>query len=260
MDKKRSRRGRRKPGALRYDTYRMNNRETLCCLCRGVIKIGMVSYLFYDSMIAFLCMLPYLYVYMKKEDGRLQKQRLEILRREFKEGIQALQAALDTGYSVENAFAEACRDLKLLYPQGSYITTEFLRIVQGVRMSKTVEEMLADFGNRSGLEEIQNFAEIFRIARKSGGDLLLIIRSTVQTIRDKLEVQGEIAAMLAGKRFEQKIMNIIPFGILLYVKLTSGKMLEIMYGNALGAVIMSVCLIVYLVSMFLAERIVCVEV
>lgn len=205
-------------------------------------------------------MIPYLYFHMKREQEHLNKKRLEQLKREFKEGIQALSSALDTGYSVENAFVEACKDLRLIYPDGSYITIEFKRIVQGIQMNKTPEQMLSDFGERSGIEEIRNFAEIFTIAKKSGGDLLLIIRSTVQTIREKIEVQSEIETMMSGKRLEQKVMNIIPFGILGYVRMTSGELLDALYGNLFGISVMSVCLLIYLIAVKLAEKIVCVEV
>lgn len=249
-----------KANAIQYQIYQMNKKEHMFCIAKGVVMLVIVSHLFYASPVSFLLMLPYLYICVKKETRRLKERRLQELREQFKEGAQALLSALDTGYSVENAFEEACKDLTLMYPEGSYITTEFKRIVQGVRMNKTVEDLLYDFGERSGLEDIQNFAEIFSIAKKSGGDLLLIIRSTVNTIREKLEVQNEIATMMAGKRLEQKVMNVIPFGILAYVRLTSGGFLDVMYGNLLGILVMSGCLLVYLASVWLAEKIVDVEV
>lgn len=245
---------------INYQTYKMNQREKIICVLKGCVMLSSVSLLFYNSIWSLLCFLPYLYVYYRKECARLQKKRHEELRRQFKDGVQALQSALDTGYSVENAFTEACRDLQMIYPEGSYITMEFRRIVQGIRMNKQPEQMLHDFGERSGVEDIRNFAEVFAIAKKSGGDLLLIIRSTVNTIREKIEVQGEIETMMTGKRFEQKIMNVVPFGILGYVRLTSPDLLGSMYGNLLGIMIMTVCLAVYLAAIKIAEKIVSVEV
>lgn len=260
MGKKVQQNNRQKSKAINYQVYIMNWKEVFFCLVKGSVLIGLVSYLFYFSIISFLLMTPYLYYCFKKESKILQKKRMVQLRREFKEGIQALLSALDTGYSVENAFAEACKDLAMIYPEGSYITTEFKRIVYGIRMNKTAEQMLADFGERSGLEEIRNFAEIFTIAKKSGGDLLMIIRSTVQTIREKIEVQNEVETLMAGKRLEQRVMNIIPFGILGYVRLTSGDFLDALYGNLLGITVMSVCLLVYILAVKLAEKIISVEV
>lgn len=250
----------KKERRINYQVYIMNWKERLEAVVKGCLFIGVVSFLFYSSAISFICMLPYLYFFMKKERYRLCKRRKEQLRREFNEGIQALQAALDAGYSVENAFVESSRDLALIYPDGSYITTEFSRIIQGIRMNKTPEEMLINFAQRSGLEEINSFAEIFVIAKKSGGDLLLIIRSTAQNIREKIEVENEIETMMTGKKLEQRVMNMIPFGILAYVRLTSGGFLDIMYGNWTGIVIMSICLGIYMAALKIADKIVDVEV
>lgn len=245
---------------VQYQSYQMNLGEYVRCLVKGSLIIGIISTLFYNSIWGFLCLLPYLYVYWRKECVRLQRQRQEELRRQFKEGTQALQSALDTGYSVENAFLEAYRDLQMIYPDGSYITIEFKRMVQGIRMNKQPEQMLYELGERSGLEDIRNFAEIFSIARRSGGDLILIIRSTVQTLREKMEVQGDIETMMTGKRFEQKIMNVVPFGILAYVRMTSPELISQLYGNMTGIVIMTACLGVYCAALMLAEKIISVEV
>lgn len=250
----------KKKERIDYKVYIMNGRERVTCIGKTLCMLGLVSYLFYSSFLSFIFLLPYMYIALKKEKERLCQKRLEQLRVEFREGIQALLSALDTGYSVENAFQEACKDLKMIYPEDTYITIEFRRIVQGIRMNKPVEGLLHDLGERSGLEEIQNFAEIFSIAKRSGGDLLMIIRSTVQTIRERIEVRNEIQTMISGKRLEQRLMNIVPFGILAYVRLTSGGLLDVMYGNFTGVLIMSLCLLVYLFAAGIAEKIVDVEV
>ena len=90
--------------------------------------------------------------------------------------------------------------------------------------------------------------------------MLLIIRSTVNTIREKIEVENEVATLMAGKKLEQKVMNLIPFAILGYVKITSPELLGKMYGNLVGITIMSICLGVYLFAIMMADKIVSVEV
>lgn len=243
-----------------YEVYIMSAREKVVAFAKGMLLISLVGCLFYSSVLSVVCMCPFLLVYIKNEKRRLCRKRKEQLRCQFKDGIQALLAALDSGYSVENAFVEANKDLAMIYPEGSYITEEFRRIVHGITMNKTVEEMLEDFAVRSGLDEIQSFVEVFNIARRSGGDLLMIIRSSAGTIREEIEVKQEIDTLMAGKRLEQKVMNMVPFGILAYVRMTSGGFLDILYGNVLGVAIMSGCLAVYIVAWKLADRIVDVEV
>jgi tight adherence protein B len=87
-----------------------------------------------------------------------------------------------------------------------------------------------------------------------------IIRSTVRQLSDKLEVEKEIQTMLAAKQLEFRLLTIIPLGMIGYLKLSFPGMVEILYGNILGVVVMSVCLLVYLFSYEMGKRVVEIEV
>lgn len=75
---------------------------------------------------------------------------------------------------------------------------------------------------------------VFAAAKRSGGELTDIISQTAGIIRDKIQVQEEIHTMTAARVFEQKIMNGIPFGIILYIDLTSPGFFQTMYHTWLG--------------------------
>ena len=87
-----------------------------------------------------------------------------------------------------------------------------------------------------------------------------IIKNTVTRMSDKIEVKREITTMLSEKQLEQRIMNWIPFLIILYVGISSPGFLDILYHNPLGTVIMSVCLLIYGVSFYMGKKIVDIEV
>lgn len=101
------------------------------------------------------------------------------------------------------------------------ITEEFSYMEAGVRMNRPVELLLADMGRRSGIQDVDQFARVFAAAKRSGGELTDIISQTAGIIRDKIQVQEEIHTLTAARVFEQKIMNGIPFGIILYIDFTS---------------------------------------
>ena len=52
----------------------------------------------------------------------------------------------------------------------------------------------------------------------------------------------------------------MPFGIILYMSLTSPGFLEVLYGNLFGVAVMTGCLAVYLFAWWLGNRIVDIEV
>lgn len=183
-----------------------------------------------------------------------------MLASQFKEGMAVLASALSAGYSVENALAVSEQELSLLYGRDGLITREFSGMVQQLRMNRTAEQLLSDLADRSGLEDIWNFSEVFSAAKRSGGDLGSIMRHTADVIRDKMQVKEEIATLTASKQFEQKIMNMIPFFIVFYVDSTSPGFFSQMYGTGLGRMLMRVCLVVYLAAYAMSQKILAIEV
>ena len=66
--------------------------------------------------------------------------------------------------------------------------------------------------------------------------------------------------MTAAKRFEQSIMNIIPILIVIYIDLTSPGFFDLMYSTIIGRIIMTVCLVAYIVAVLMAKKILKIEI
>ena len=211
-------------------------------------------------MAAFLIMLPMGLAYPIYEKRRRKDQRLLVLASEFKESMVVLAGALSAGYSVENALVASRGELVLLYGEQSLIVREYSYIIQQMRTNRPVERLFQEFADRSGLEDVQSFAEIFVVAKRSGGDLSGIMRHTAEVIRDKMQVKEEIRTMTASRQFEQKIMNLIPFFIVFYVELSSPGFFHQMYETLAGRCLMSICLALYLTACFLSGKILNIEV
>lgn len=241
---------------VRYcDGYRLTLADVGQALLVGMAAAGVVSYTFYRSFAVFLLLLPIVAIYPYYSRKQLQKKRLKELKLQFKEGILVLSASLSAGYSMENALAAGEKELRMLYGERGMITVEFAYMVQQLRMNRSVEELMLDFGARSGIEEIENFARIFSVAKRSGGQLVPIIRNSVGMIQDKLQVQEEIQTITASKQFEQKIMNMLPFFIIIYIDVTSPGFFDLMYGSWMGRGVMTACLAVYLLAWYLSGKI-----
>lgn len=76
---------------------------------------------------------------------------------QFKDMVQALAASLSVGYSFENAFIAAHEELTRTYGKDALIVRELVVIMHEIRLHKNIEDVLADFGERSGIREIHNF-------------------------------------------------------------------------------------------------------
>ena len=219
-----------------------------------------VGIIFYNSFLAVILLLPLCWVYVRIQKRELAKREDERLAGAFKDGIIAVSFSLNVGYSIENAFREAYKEMQMLYGSESRIAKEFRIICNRMAQNENIEDIFMDFAEESKVEDIIYFAEIFRYAKRSGGDLISIIRNTTQIIQQKEEVLSEIDTIISGKRMEQRVMSIIPAAIVVYLKFTAAEFIQPLYGNMYGAVIMTVCLIVYVIADMWAKRIVNIEV
>lgn len=226
----------------------------------GIGRIALAAYTFYDSWIAVLVLSPYLFLYVKENKKILIKQKKDRLGMQFKDAMLAVSFSLNVGYSMENAFREAISELILLYGKQGEIVLAFQNIVRRVARNENIEDVLSDFAKESEVEDIVYFAEVFRYAKRSGGDLVSIIKNTAALIREKQEVRNEIQTIISGKKMEQSVMSVMPFGIVLYLRITSPEFIEPLYGNLAGITVMTICLGLYAAADYLAKRIVQIDV
>jgi len=229
----------------------------------GVESLGIlaaVSFCCYDSWWPFLAwpVLFFWYLNMKKREFA-EKRRME-LRLQFRDMVQAVSAALAAGYSAENAFVEAWKDLQLLYSAETDMVQELASIRRKLDANQTLEHCLLDFADRSGLEEAENFAEVFAVGKRSGGDLIEIMKDTARTISEAVETQRQVETVLASRRYEMKFMNLMPGVIVLYLRVESPGFLNSLYHNATGICVTSLCLGLYILAMYLGKRMLQIEV
>lgn len=237
-----------------YHTYHYSLKEHVRYFLEAMLLILLVSYLFYHSVLAVGLIVPFYPIFLKIKAKRLLQQQKQELCRQFKETIFSVAAALNAGYSVENAWREAKAEMTQMFGEQALMVQELQHILAHLSMNVPLEELLYDFAQRSALEDVSSFCQVFFFAKRSGGDFIGIIRATADRIGQKIELQRQLAADLAARRLESQIMNIVPLAILLYLNLTSPGYFDILYGNFSGICIMSACLMVYLAAYALSER------
>lgn len=226
----------------------------------AILVLLIMGYLFYDNIWIGFVFFPYIYIHVKRGMSKWILKQKEKIAKEFKDGMQAVVSALTAGYSLENSFREALVELELLYGKKTMIYEGFQRIVFRLNLNSNMEEAFYEFAKECDVEEIYNFSEVLSYAKRSGGNLIQIIRNTTETIGEKIDTKREINVIISAKQLEQTIMNYVPLGIILYMRLTSGEMFEKVYHNWIGAIFMTICLIVYFIARFIAEKIVDIKV
>ena len=213
------------------------------------------AWFFYRSLWAVPVLLPLGVLYFRRcveQQGRKCRQELTL---QFKECILSVANSLRTGYALENAFLESREDIRMLYGEQSAMYRELELIRRGMIMNLTLEELINDLAGRSGIEEIRQFSTILNIAKRGGGNVTQIIRTTAEVISNKVETMQEMLTLLQGRRLEQKVMEVMPFGITFYIACTYPGYFGSLYHNFRGILLMTGCLAAYVGAYLLGEKI-----
>lgn len=223
---------------------------------QGIVIALLFGRLFFDSWIAFLLISPITvpWVIMQKKIDK--KQKCMLLGIQFRDAIFSVLTNLKAGYSVENAFFEANKDMELLYGKNKDISDYLTMINTGLKNNIPLEKLIYRMGNDSGNVDIQEFAFVFAASKRSGGNMTDIIERTINIISRKMEVEKEIDVLVSAKRLEARIMNLVPFFIIFYISLTSPGFFDVLYHNPFGIAVMTICMGLYIFSYIISERIV----
>lgn len=243
-----------------YQSYEYSGKEVLQYLTQSVALCGILNYLFYQELWMMVFVFPVTIFFLRWKKRELIRQRRKRLNYQFKDALTAMSVAVQAGYSVENAVSACARDLEKLYDKGADILKEFRYMESQQKVSVPVEELFLELGERSQVEDIENFASVFYTAKRTGGDMNKVLQKVARMLGDKIEVKKEIEATLAAKKSEQLIMSLMPAGIILYLKMSSPGFLSVLYGNPFGISAMTVCLVIYVTAYWLGRKIVDIEV
>lgn len=215
----------------------------------------LLSMLFYKSfIICFIISVVYGKINIRnevKKENELRKWKLNL---EFKEMLLGMSAALSAGYSIENSIKESKKDLELLYGKKSVILPEINKMLFEIENNKPVERAISDFALCCDIEDVICFSDIFSIARRTGGNMVEIVKATADRISSKIEVNREIKTMVAAKKLESRIMNTVPLLIIIYLGITSPGFLDCLYTSG-GRLFMTFLFLIYLSGCVLSKKI-----
>lgn len=244
-----------------YGDYKMSFFQIVISIVFVFIILFIVGHLFYNNVFV-ACLLGLLSLISPKiRKKQLRDKRKDALSLQFKEGAASLSSSLAAGQSIENAFRDALKDLKLLYPEeDTHIIREFSIITRRVENGESIERAFDDFAKRSDIDDIRNFSDVFITCKRSGGNLVEVIKRTVDIINEKIEIQQDIKVLVSQKKFESRIIVIMPLGMIAFLKYTSGDFVRPLYEfGTPGPIVMTIVLGCTVVSMIISQKLMKIE-
>lgn len=221
---------------LNYKVYYMSKKEAVAYFLLAFAVGAAVGYLFYGGLakdefgqttlltwilnvgisVTVGCVAGKLFLPIRTE--QIIHKRRQQLSNQFRDMLDALTTSLGAGNNVTDSFRAAKEDLQMQYEEGAYILKELDVILAGMQNAVPIEEMLYDFGLRSGIDDIKSFAEVFKVSYRKGGNMKDIIRNTHAILNDKMEIREDIETVVTSNKTEQNMMIVMPIVLIAMIK------------------------------------------
>ena len=212
------------------------------------------GFLFYREIAGAAAVFPFIFVYERFERKKLIEDRKRKLAAQFVEAVKVMTGGLKAGNSLEKTVTKARERLLDIYSEDELIMKELSLMETGLKMNISVEVLFSDFGKRSGVEDIREFAEVCAISKRAGGNLVKVMEHTSDFIVEKAEIERDIQTVISGKKLEGRCMAFVLPGLLAYMNFTMGDMMSSLYHNFTGRLIMSGALAGYLICLLWFEK------
>lgn len=244
--------------AIDYHHYNMKLVDTVIGFVLGFFGMFVVIYIMFSSPVLSLILgligIPIGYKAYRKY---LYNKRERTMMIQFKEALQLLSNAYSTGYNMVDSFRTTQENLVSQFGEDSYITQEFLIIVQGLYNGHTIEGLLRNLEQRSTLDDIRSFVDTFVVANRRGGDLKSLISDTKDIIATKIDETIEVQTTIHGSQSQVYILLAMPFVI---VTMMQGLGLSSSELNATTFFIKMIAMILFGVAYIIAKKVTKIEV
>ena len=243
-----------------YDLYYLSYKDLIEHSLKAIGFTFLVSVSFYNSMILFVMLIPICVIYPFFLKKLLIKKRKNELIHEFKDFLRTLQSFLDASYSLESSFPLCIKEMSMLYGEDSMMVNELKDMCKKINMNKPIELVFREFALKTKVDDILDFSDVLMITKRMGGNINKAIKNTISLVNDKFDIEIKIKTLTAQKQFEQSIMNLLPFFIIIYMNFSSRDYLKVLYTSIWGRLLMTILLLFYFLSIRISKKIIDIEV
>ena len=257
---------------LNYKVYYMSKLEKMLYFLLAFIIGAAVGYLFYGGIgkdeFGNPTMLTHILnimvstivggiagkLFLPVRVSQIITKRKRTLNLQFRDMLEALSTSLSAGKNVTDSFKSVYGDLKIQYAEDAFILNEIACILAGINNNIAVEDMLSDFGTRSGIDDISSFANVFSVCYKKGGNIKETIAKTHEILSDKIEISEDIETTVTSSKSEQNMMIFMPVILIGMMKTMSPDFAD-NFVTPVGIIATTIGVVLFVIAYFVGRSI-----
>ena len=183
-----------------------------------------------------------------------RQRRIKLFNAQLTEALQQMAHALRAGLALQQAIDQIGRE------STAPLRQEFSLFTKEVKLGVPLEEALVNMANRVGSEDLELVATSTNIARQLGGNMAEMFETIAATIRERFRLEGKIDALTSQGKLQGWIVASLPLWIGLFFNWYRPDLMEPMFENAYGYILVSLILVLEAIGFLLIRRIVAIDV
>jgi tight adherence protein B len=132
-----------------------------------------------------------------KRQKKFQNQLLDVL--------ILIKGAVQSGYGLMQSLDLAVQEIP------APASEEFGRILHETRLGLTLEGALTNLAERMESDDLQIVVTAIIINSQIGGNLSTLLGSAIETIRDRMQLMGEVRSLTSYARYVGNFLTLLPF-------------------------------------------------
>lgn len=185
---------------------------------------------------------------------QLRKKRLKLLTHQFRSFLEAVAVSLSSGMNMTEALYSADTDLRTQFSDDAYIVAETREMLVGIQNNIQIEDILESLGERSDIGDIKNFAVVFRISYRAGGNLKEIVKRTNSIISERMEIAEEIETVISSNKTQFSAMMVIPVVMMLLLRFMSSSFAA-SFATTPGVIAITIAIAIFVAAYRLGQKI-----
>lgn len=243
-----------------YKVYKPDRLEKAAAAITLAAALALIGILFYDTPLTFLLTVVFMRPALKAYSVVMAERRRDELKRQFKDLLDSLAASFAGGRHMREALAEAEKELAAIYQDDDDIMLEIRGMLKRIEDGETDAAVLQDLADRTGIEDVMMFAEVFSTCRETGGDIISAITSASSMLGDKIKIESEIKALTSQKKTEGMVISVMPLVIIVFLRMIAPDYIAVMYGNPEGILLMTMAIAGAGFAYYMTRKITAIEV
>lgn len=164
--------------------------------------------------------------------------------------LQMLSGGLRAGHSLLRAVDAVAHEAD------TPTSEEFARLINETRVGRDLKESMADSAGRLRSEDFEWTSQAIEIHREVGGDLAEVLDHVGETIRERMQIKGQVKSLSAEGKLSAYILIALPIGIFLFLNFSNPGYIGVFYTSTLGWVMLGFSVVLLALGSWWLSRVV----